>query len=81
MSSTLETVTGESLEKAPNEPSLRAIQGQTQFDGIHDADANHSSYSHHGFSRNDRSDMHRMGKVQELKVSSSSDCIATGLNL
>ena len=75
MSAGLDPVTGESPEKIPNETSLRAIQRQTQFDGIYDADPNDSDYSYRAFSRNDRSDMRRMGKIQELRVRSSSDCI------
>lgn len=75
MSSKLDSETGKSLEKTPNETSLRAIQSHTQFDGIDDADANGSNPSQHGFSPDDRSDMDRMGKVQELRVRSVSDCI------
>lgn len=69
MSSTLDPVTGDSLERTSNENSLRARQRQTQFDGVDDMVTNDSNDSHHGFSRNDRSDMHRMGRVQELRVS------------
>lgn len=75
MTSTLDNVIAESDEKTPNETSLRAIQSQAQFDGTDDADARDSNYSNHGFSRNDRSDMCRMGKVQELRVSIARDCL------
>lgn len=75
MSSTLDSETGKSLEKTPNETSLRAIQSHTQFDGINDANANDSTPNQHGFSPNDRSDMRRMGKVQELGIRSVSDYI------
>lgn len=66
MTSTMDTVIGESHEKTLNETSLKAIQRQAQFDGTDDADGSDSNYINHGFSRNDRSDMRRMGKVQEL---------------
>ena len=70
MSSTLDTMTGESLERNSNENSLRAGQRQTQSDGVDDMVTNDSTDSpHHAFSRNARSDMHRMGEVQELRVS------------
>lgn len=62
----MDTVIGESHEKTLNETSLKAIQRQAQFDGTDDADGSDSNYINHGFSRNDRSDMRRMGKVQEL---------------
>lgn len=75
MTSTLDTVIAESDGKTPNETSLRAIQSQAQFNGPDDADARDSNDSNHGFSCNDRGDMCRMGKVQELRVSIARDCI------
>lgn len=71
MSSRPKTAIGELLERPPNETSSRAIPPQTQFDAIVDAETNNRKYSDHRSARNDRNDMHRMGKVQELRVSST----------
>ncbi|MCJ1463740.1 hypothetical protein MMC07_002349 [Pseudocyphellaria aurata] len=80
-SSRSNAVTGESLEKTPNETSSRAIPHQTPYDGIDDAETNDRKYSDHGFSRNDRNDMHRMGKVQELKGTHCRWTISLGLRV
>lgn len=58
--------------KGIHETSVTAIPRQYELDGIDDEiDDNHAvkSVKSPGYTRNDRRDMDRMGKTQELRVS------------
>ena len=70
----------DSIRKAPVETS-KELSRRYDLDGVDDEGADDS---YHGqFTRNDRRDMGRMGKVQELRVSGVDGCIriATPLNV
>lgn len=73
--------TDESVRKTPLHVSEVRLPRQLALDGVHDDEVDDS---YHGqFTRNDRRDMGRMGKVQELRVSDCDGVIgfATRLNI
>ena len=75
MSSSSDIATDESVGKAPLGIAETKIPCQFELDGVNDAEVDDS---YHGqFTRNDRRDMGRMGKIQELKVRMAAVCIAT----
>ena len=80
MSSSSDIATDESVRKTHLDVSETRLPRQFELDGMHD-EAVDDSY-HGQFTRNDRRDMGRMGKVQELKVGTvPSIRIGTPLNL
>ena len=55
-----------------HEDSIKALPQKYKLDGIdEDGDLNDTYHGRRGFTRNDRKDMGRMGKLQELRVSQS----------
>ena len=69
MSLAYDIANGEPHEKASHKPSLRAIPRQDVADGGGDDLADDSRHGQRNYTRHDRSDMRRMGKIQELRVS------------
>ena len=70
MSKVTEMVNDVTLQKTLPETSAGEISKTYELDGIDDQDVNHDDYHHHlGVTRNDRRDMTRMGKIQQLRVS------------
>jgi hypothetical protein len=58
------------IRKKPANESSKEIPRKYELDGIdEDGCDDYHGVRSHGFTRNDRRDMDRMGKVQELRVS------------
>ena len=66
MSSVAGSSEREADQKVPVTSTSRELPREYELDGIDDL--NDDYHGHVGYTHNDKSDMHRMGKVQELKV-------------
>jgi hypothetical protein len=68
MSNVTEMVNDVSLRKTSPETSSREIPKTYELDSIDSQDVGDNYHDHLGVTRNDRRDMSRMGKIQQLRV-------------
>jgi len=68
MSYVTEMVNDVSLQKTSPETSSREIPKRYELDSIDSQDVGDNYHDHLGVTRNDRRDMGRMGKIQQLRV-------------